>query len=192
MYYRIVRNIVFALVATQFSAAFADLNTGKEPEWMKYTRPGDGHKIFKGYEGNWKHTMKWWMKPGDKPEEHKGTNTNKWIMGGRFFQAEAKGKAMGQPFNGMGLTGYDTMKEQYQSVWIDNMGTTMVLATGKYDAATKTLKEEGTFADAMTGEKDKWFRTEWNLSDKKSYTYAMYTKDAEGKEFKSLEIIYTK
>lgn len=191
MYYQIVRNIVFALVAFQFSTAFADINN-KEPEWMKYTKPGEGHKIFKPLEGKWKHTMKWWAKPGDKAEEHTGTNTNKLILGGRFLQSEAKGKAMGQPFNGLGITGYDTLKEQYQSVWLDNMGTAMVLSTGTYDAATKTLKEEGSFSDAMTGEKNKTYRAEWSFAEKNKYTYAMFTKDTEGKEFKSLEIIYTK
>ena len=119
MYYRITKNLVIALLCTQFSMALADYTKeGGQPEWMKYTQPGEGHQIFKALEGKWKHTVKWWMNPTAKPEEHKGTNTNKLIMGGRFLQQDTKGKAMGQAFTGMGITGYNTMKQEYQSVWV--------------------------------------------------------------------------
>lgn len=163
---------------------------GQAPEWVKYTTPGEGHAIFKDLVGRWQATSKWWMDATAKPEEAKGTTVAKLIMDGRFLQQEFKSKMMGKPFTGMGLLGYDALKGEYQSTWIDNMSTALMTSKGTYDAATKTLKEQGTASDPMTGEKDKWYRAEWKFVDKNTHTYSMFTKGKDGQEFKSLEINY--
>lgn len=186
---KMLHSIVLSVLLVT-SAAFADFTTEGANDWKKYSTPGEQHKILKELSGNWKHTLKWWMKPGTNPEMHTGTNTNKMILGGRFLQQDAKGKAMGQPFQGVGLTGFDLLREEFQSVWLDNMSTSMMSSTGTYDAATKTIKETGTFSDAMTGEKNRWYRAEWKILDKNNYTYEMYVKGTDGAEFKSMEITY--
>ncbi len=176
-------------------SAFGDYQTntsnkGAAPEWIKNTVPGEGHKIFKDLVGTWKHTSKFWMDANAKPEESKGTSTSKLIMGGRFLQTDYKGTAMGKPFTGMGLLGFDSIKGEYQSTWVDSMSTALMTSTGTYDAATKTLTENGSSSCPMTGEKNKAFRGEWKFQDKNNYTYAMYANGTDGKEFKNLEIAY--
>lgn len=184
----------FALVA---SAAVADIPTdkpvtGNAPEWMKYTKPGEGQKMLSELTGRWNYTMKWWNTKDAKPEESKGTSTAKMILGGRFIQHDVTSKVMGQPFNGMGITGWDAFRNEYQSMWIDSMSTSMMTSAGTYDANTKTLKETGNMTDVMAGMKDRWFRTELTVKDKTNYTYAMFTKDTAGAEFKMMEIEYKK
>lgn len=165
---------------------------GTAPEWMKYTQPGEEHAKLKELEGKWAVSAEFLMDSGSKPETSKGSQTNKMIMGGRFLQSDHKGTAMGQPFNGMGLLGFDRVKGQYQSVWVDNMSTSLMSSSGAYDDSAKTITETGSFSCPMTGEKDKAYRAEWKFVDKNHYNYAMYTKDAAGKEFRSLFIQYTR
>lgn len=152
--------------------------------------PGAEHEVLKMFEGNWTVTSRSWMKPGDKAEESTGTSSLTWILGGRFLKQEFKGDWAGQPFEGLGFVGYDKMKKEYVSFWMDSMATGVFQATGQYDAATKTVKDSGTFSCPMTDEMNKWFRAEWKSVDKNKHVYSMYMKDEAGKEFRSMELTY--
>jgi hypothetical protein len=44
----------------------------------------------------------------------------------------------------------------------------------------------------MTGPLDKAFRNETKFKNKDKYTFSMFTKGADGKEFKSMEMEYTR
>ena len=158
--------------------------------WMKYATPSEGHKIFESLAGRWKHTIRWWTAPNTDPEISEGTNTNTLILGGRYLEQEAQGTAMGQSFEGRGISGFDNLTHEYQSVWIDNMGTGMMNSVGKYDAPTKTLTEQGTMDDCVTGDSKSPFRSVMKWADDKHYTYEMYTRAPDGKEFRSMEILY--
>jgi len=114
----------------------------------------------------------------------------KMIMGGRFLQQTVKGKAMGRPFEGMGLLGYDNLKKKFQSIWLDNMGTGMAQGTGNYDSVAQTLHETGEFSCPTAKDKMMTYRAEWKMMDKNHQTYTMWTKDADGKEFISMEMDY--
>lgn len=165
---------------------------GDSKEWMKLTQPSEGHKLFNDLVGKWTYTSKFWMKPDAKAEESKGTMTAKLAFGGRFLQQEVKGKMQGQKFEGMGLLGYDNVRQEYQTVWFDNMATGMMIGTGQYDAAAKLYKEEMVGSCPMTGDKQKATRSELKLIDKKRFTYEMFSKTVEGNEFKAMEITYQK
>ncbi len=166
------------------------VSTGEAPEWMKFTTPGENHKAMNDLTGKFSYTMRWWAKPDVKAEESKGTSTAKWIMNGRFVQQDVKGKAMGQAFNGMGITGYDNLKEEFQSVWFDDMSTGMMWGSGKMDPAGKTISQTGTTSDPMKGEKNAWYRTDLTVISKNEHKFEMYSKDTAGKEFKAMEIEY--
>jgi len=186
--------VVCALLAT--TAVRADLTNTETaaPEWLKNTLPNENHTVLKNFVGKWKNTAKFWMEPNAKAEEMTGTTNNTLIMGGRFLQTVHTGKATKtQPaFSGQGLLGYDVIRGEFQSTWIDNMNTALMFTTGKYNADTKTLTEEGTTSCPITGDKNKWFRAEWKVVDAKTYAYTMFSKSKEGTEYKSLEITYKK
>lgn len=174
------------------SAAAAPVMDEKMQEMMKYTMPGEQHKVLESLAGNWSYTMKWWMKADAPPEESQGTTENKMILGGRFLSQETRGTAMGQPFEGIGLTGYDLIKGEYSSVWLDNMSTGIMKTSAQYDATTKTFSEQGSVSCPMTGEKERSFRAVMKLVDNDHYSYEWHMNDEAGKEFKSMEISYSR
>lgn len=169
---------------------------GPTPEemkrWHEASTPNDNHKVLDVLTGEWSHSMRGWMAPDSEPMESTGTTSAKWILGGRFLQSEVRGMAMGQPFEGQNTVGYNNMKKQYDSVWLDNMSTGMMISTSKYDTATKTFSEKGSFSCPMTGDVDQPYRSEMKIADNDNYTYTMYSKDKDGKEFKSMEIKYSR
>ena len=96
------------------------------------------------------------------------------------------------PCEGIGFLGYTNLRQEYQSVWFDNMMTGMMVGTGEFDAATKTLTDEGDFSCPVTGETHRWYRTAWTVVDPDHTTYESYSRTPEGREFKSMEIRYTR
>ncbi len=159
-------------------------------KWQAYATPGDGHKIMWQLEGNWNYSLKYWTSPNAPPEESTGTNDVKWILGNRFLEMNVKGTSMGQPFEGMGILGYDNAKKEYTSTWIDTMGTGMMNATGSYDPGTKSMTEVGKFTDPMSGEQS--FKGITKFVDTDNFTYEMFISIPTGEEFLVMEINYTR
>ena len=155
--------------------------------------PSEGHKALGSLTGNWTYTAQWWMSPEAPPQSMTGVAINTLIFGGRFLKQEVRGQGEGQPpFEGMGFTGYDNIRKEYQSVWFDSMMTGMMVGAGQFDAATRTLTDQGDFSCPVTGESQRWFRTAWTVVDPNHTMYESYSRTPEGREFKSLEIHYTR
>ncbi|HXH75990.1 MAG TPA: DUF1579 domain-containing protein [Bacteriovoracaceae bacterium] len=191
--------IYLTLFSAFSSFAFAEDKVQADPKkaemmkkHMEYSTPGEEHKILADLAGNWNYTSRWWESPESKPEESKGSSKMKMILSGRFLQQDFKGKAMGQPFEGMGIIGYDKLKKEFNSIWLDSMGTGIMKAAGSYDQGTKTLSEKGQFTCPMNESGTAEYRAEWKMNDKNNTTYTMYSKGmtGEGPEFKTMEIIY--
>ncbi|MGE0764747.1 MAG: DUF1579 domain-containing protein [Bdellovibrionales bacterium] len=180
--------VLFTAVA--FAADPTTTTANTPPQWMKYTTPAEGHKAVKDLTGKFNYTMKWWASATATPELSKGTSRNKWVLGDRYLQQEVKGTAMGQPFNGIGFLAFDNFRGEYQSIWMDDMSTSILNTSGKMDPATKAITQTGTASDPMKGDKNAWFRTELKLIGKNEHIYEMYSKGTDGKEFKSMEINY--
>ncbi len=152
--------------------------------------PGADHAVLKPLEGEWTVTIRHWMKPGKKHEKSIGTSSNSWILDGRFLKQKYKGEWAGQPFEGMGFMGYDNVRKEYVSVWMDSMSTGIMQGSGQYDPTTRTIKSSGTFSCPLTGEKNMWYRDELKIVNDNKVIMNMYVKDPEGKEFRSMELVY--
>jgi hypothetical protein len=159
-------------------------------KYKEFSTPNENHKVLDPLVGDWDYSIKWWMSPDAKPEESKGTSNIKWIMGGRFIEQKVEGTSMGQPFEGVGLIGYDNEKKQYQSIWIDNMGTGIMKGSGNYDSSTKTLTDQGKFSCPAEGEKS--YRGVLKMIDNDNFTYEWYMPGPDGNEFRAMEIVYTR
>ncbi len=166
------------------------MDEAKMQEMMKMGAPNENHQKLEPIVGTWTSSSKWWMSAEAPAEESQGTSVNSWIMNGRFLKQEFKGEAMGKPFEGMNITGYDNLKGEYSSLWIDSMSTGMMTSSGHFNPEGTVYEESGSFACPMTGEKDRWFRSAMKLIDSGHYTYEMFMKDSDGKEFRGMEIIY--
>ncbi|MDZ4676715.1 MAG: DUF1579 domain-containing protein [Oligoflexia bacterium] len=195
------KNLFLLIMTVAMSVTAVAADTAKIPNdpkhqemmkaWTAYATPGAPHKILADMAGNWKYTSKWWESADGKPQESKGTSSMKMILGGRFLQHDTKGLAMGMPFEGMGLVGYDNIKNKYETIWLDNMGTGVMHGTGDFDAATKTLTDSGEFSCPMKKERKSTYRGEWKVIDKNNMTYTMHGPGmTDNKEFKMMEMTY--
>jgi len=157
--------------------------------YMKYATPGPEHEVLKSWAGNWKVVSKSWMAPGE-PQVSEGRVVRSMVLGGRYLQDEYKAILMGQPFEGMGITGYDLYKKEWVSFWIDTMGTGFLLARGKMDPSGKVMTMTATYDDPATGEK-KSIKEITKIVDANQQVFEMWESRG-GKEVKSMELTYTR
>ena len=156
---------------------------------MKAGTPGDAHKKLDAFTGSWTAKITSWMAPGAQPMTMEGTSEAKWTMGGRYLEDRFSGNYMGMPFEGLGFTGYDNVKKQYWSTWMDNMSTSMMTSSGNGDG--KSWSYVGTMSDPMTG-KDARVESKITVTDDDHHTIEMWGPGPDGKMFKSMEIVYTR
>lgn len=159
--------------------------------WMKYATPGEAHKKMAALEGTWTAKVTEWMAPGAPPSTSDGTAEFKMLLGGRYLQQIFSGTMMGQPFSGMGISGFDNAKKATRSIWVDSAGTGMMMMTGDWDAEGKTLTETGTMDDFMTG-KPMQVKGQMHVADNDHLSYEMWMSGPDGKMFKTVEIAYTR
>jgi len=154
--------------------------------YMKLAQPGEHHKRFGNFAGNWTVSGKSWMEPGKPPTEFSGTVEYTSLLGGRYLQSVHKGSFFGQPFEGRALDGYDNATHEYFSTWIDNFGTGVMVFRGTCEDPCKTLTETGEGFDPMQGKvvKSKEVTT---LVDPDTYRFEMYMV-GDGKDVKVMEL----
>ena len=158
------------------------------PEAMARMTPGPMHKKLDPLIGSWSATGKWRMTPDAPWQEFASTAERKWILDGRFVEERVKSQMMGQPFEGIGLIGYDNTRQEFTMVWVDSMSTGTWVSAGKLDGSKLTF--EGTFSDPMTGEKNVWSRSVLDMSAPQ-HTFKGFAKDAAGKEYVNMEMTAT-
>lgn len=158
--------------------------------WMKASTPGENHKLLEPMVGTFDAKVMMW-EPGAAPSESAGVSVNTWILGGRFVQQKFNGTYMGMPFEGVGFTGYDNVKKKFIGSWMDSMGTMMMVSVGTGDATGKVLTFECEMDDPMTGKPCK-IREVARVVDANKHVFEMFGPDPAGKEYKMMEITYTR
>ena len=158
--------------------------------WMAFMTPGEIHKMIASWSGTWKADMTVY-EPGKPPTKTTGTTVNKMILGGRFQESVNTSMMMGMPFEGHGTLGYNNATKMFESSWVDNMGTGVMKMTGSWDANTKSVTLTGLGVDpASMTEKEN--REIFTVVDDKTQTMSMYGPGPDGKEYKFLDITYTR
>jgi len=182
---------VCALATTLLSTSIHAQSESEMKAWMDYMTPGEAHKMMASWNGDWNGEITMWMAPGAPPEKSTGTCTNKMIMGGRYQVGTFSGSFSGMPFEGQSTLAYDNAKKKFISTWIDNMGTGVMILEGTWNPSSKTLTTKGSCVDPMTG-KDISVREVFTVVDDKTQKMEMFMTAAGGKEFKSMEILFTR
>jgi hypothetical protein len=159
--------------------------------WAKAATPGPQHKWLAGKVGKWDFAGKFWTDPSQPPTPSNGTAERTLMLGGRVVgEKVASPEMMGQPFEGYGLTGYDNVTQEYWGTWSDTMGTGLMVSKGKCDdKGACTFSAE--FVDAMTGKK-KTLRMASRDEGPDKEVHEFWEKGPDGKEFKSMELVYTR
>jgi hypothetical protein len=158
--------------------------------YKRLATPSEPHKQLASLAGSWTTQTKSWMEPGKPPMESTGACEEKILLDGRFLQQECTGQMMGQPFTGIGTTGYDNFTKKYVTTWIDSMGTGIFFMDGTASADGKTITLKGSHADPMEGTMK--HRAVWKLVDANTQIFEMYGAHGHGKEMKMMEITYTR
>lgn len=118
----------------------AETNTQAAPEFdmmaemAKLSTPGANHQALGIMVGQWNATTSFSMGPDAPAAEGTGVMTVKWVLGKRYIQSSFKSDFMGQPFEGIGYTGYDIAHEEYIGSWMDTMSTKITIVTGNEEA----------------------------------------------------------
>lgn len=159
--------------------------------WMEVATPGEAHKKLEPMVGTFEAKVKSTMDPSKPPEESTGTSENTWVLGGRFIEQKVTGSMMGQPFNGLGYSGYDNYKKKYVGTWMDSMGTMIMMMEGTMDSTGKTMTASGKMDDIMM-KKTVTVTSKTTVQDNDHHTYEMWCPGPDGKMMKMLEIHYTR
>jgi hypothetical protein len=113
--------------------------------------PGIGQKRLDEMVGTFKVTIRTWATPTSAPVNSSGVAIIGWVLGGRYLQSNISGFVGGQPFNGLGFTGYDNTAGVYQSTWMDNGSTGQVWYKGGFTPGSKSAVMKASVADPVTG-----------------------------------------
>jgi hypothetical protein len=175
--------------AAPASAAPSAEQQAKMEKMKQAMTPGPQHKALEPLAGKWNYTSRFWTEPNGQAQESTGTSDNEMIYGGRFLKESVKGTMMGEAFEGIAYTGYDNVAGEYTSVWIDSMATGLMKSSGTFDGQTMTLS--GTVSCPING-KNTPMRTELKIADNDHHTLSAYMPGPDGKEFKNMEMTYTR
>jgi hypothetical protein len=158
----------------------------------KAATPGPQHEMLKKMAGEWNAKVTSQMDPAQPPQVEQSTSTFTMLMDGRYCQEVTSGQMMGQPFSGMGLTGYDNVLGKYVSTWVDNMGTGIMTSIGTADASGKVITWSATMSDPVTGKPTKE-RMVTTITDDDHHTLEMWGTPPGGKkEMKMMTIEYAR
>ena len=161
---------------------------GAPPE-MAPPRPAPQHQELAKRVGTWDAVVESYMEPGAPPQTSRGSEINTMDASGLWLLTEFKGQFQDQPFEGHGVTGFDTAKKKYVGVWVDSYGTHMMTTEGTGDASGKiTMRGE---APGMDGKMERLKMVSESKADG-TCIMTMTHKGPDGKDVPAMRITYTK
>ena len=161
-------------------------------EWMKLATPGEHHKHLEYFVGKWKSKTKVWMGgPGTPAMESEGTSEVTWVLGGRFIMDQYKGTFMGQPQEGIALTGYDNFRNMYKTTFVSNMGTEMLTMTGMRHPKTGVFTFYGQMDEPMLKVTGRTVKYTYRIVDPDNYVFSIIDLHA-GDDYKVVEVTYAR
>ena len=162
---------------------------GVTPEQMQAMmakmQPAKQHAELAKQVGEWDADCEHYM-PGMPVEKSKGSAKVAMTMGGRYLREEFKGTVMGQPFDGIMLLGYDNNLNRYDSMWIDSMGTGMMVTHSKTDSPDELT---GNFYCPMV-QKEVTARLITKTVSNDEHVFEMHSPGPDGKEALMMRITY--
>ena len=159
-------------------------------KYMQAGTPGSEHEMLSQMVGTYEMTVKAWMDPNGEPMVSTGTAEREMILDGRVLQETVEADMMGQPFRGVGHSGYDNVTDMYWSTWADNMSTGLTMLEGTMDMESHTAVWEGTSPDPIAGKRTP-MKIEAHFADGKEVN-TFYMSGPGGEMVKSMEITYVK
>jgi len=158
--------------------------------WMKLAAPSDAHKHLDYFVGTWKTKTSMYMGgPGSTPMVSDGKSVVKWVLDGRFIMDTHEGTMMGQPYHGLGMTGYDNYRNLYYGSWCSNQGTNMLTMSGQRNPKTGVFTYYGEMDEPMLKVVGRMVKYVTTIKDKDHYTFDIIDLHA-GDDYKVISIDY--
>lgn len=158
--------------------------------YQKAGTPGAPHQQIAKAVGAYNLAIKSWHTPDGPPMAETGTATRTMALDGRVLVEDINATMMGQPFTGHGMHGYDNVTGKHWSTWNDSMSTGLMVSEGTCDAAG-ACTFTGSWNDPVKKSKvNSRMTTKWTSPT--TEVFEMYGPGKDGKEFKMMEITYTK
>ena len=151
--------------------------------------PGPAHRALAGLVGDWKAEVKCWCEPGGEAQVSQGRAKASLKFDGRFLEEDFHGEAMGRPFSGYTLMGYDNTKQSFTSVWISDTQTATFVSEGKGDNGYKVITLQGTSSCPVNGRME--VKSVLRVIGPDKHTFEMFDVTG-GKNVKTMEITYTR
>lgn len=161
------------------------LPPGVTPAMLAAMQPGPKHAELAKQVGEWDADCEMFM-PGMPVEKSKGSAKLTMVMGGRFLCEEFKGTMMGQPFEGLMLLGYDNNLKRYDSMWIDSMGTGMMVT---HSQGEDPAELSGSFYCPLV-KKEVTARLVTKTISNDEHVFEMHSPGPDGKEALMMRITY--
>ncbi len=159
--------------------------------WMAAGTPGEVHACFAEKEGSWQVHSTMWTDPEAPPTESEATCDAKMVLGGRYLQEQFVGTAMGMPFDGLGMLGYDNTTGVVTALWWDSMSTMTGVLTGVYEKIGDPLELTGSMVDAYTKDEIR-IRAVTTYVGKDEHRFEYYITMPGLPEMKNMEMVYTR
>lgn len=154
--------------------------------WMAANQPGPEHEVLQRMVGDWT-----WTSTSPMGESSEGTMHAESIFDGRYVLHHWNGSFGEMDFEGHGVDGYDTMKGEYVSGWIDNFSTGVMTSHGE---CTNDDCSESVSWSKSTGPDGKVHKSKshmaWDGAD--SFTMTMYMVPEEGDPVEQMTIVGTR
>ena len=198
---KIAGTVLTAVTVSLLAAPAPAQDKGKEPQmtaeqkaemeaYQKAGTPGPQHQELAASVGKYSIKSKSWHEPGGPTMEDSGTATRSMALDGRVLVEDVDCTMMGAPMTGHGMTGYDNVSGKYWSTWTDSMSTGIMVSQGICDAK-HNCTFTGTWNDAVKkGPMKARMTSRWTSPT--TEVWEMHGPGKGGKEFKMMEITYTK
>lgn len=144
----------------------------ERPGMPRPSTPGQDNAEFKQamrlLEGSWQISVKSFGAGGAEANANQmqGTSTRRWVLNQNILQEEVRssgsagmrgadgnfqvrepgqtrpGGSMTSNFEGHGMFGFDSQRDEFQHVWADSLNSKLSFSTGRYDERTRTFTFE--------------------------------------------------
>ena len=160
---------------------------------MSAAAPGPMHAHLATFAGEWSVAGKWRMEADGEWMPFEAQATSELVMGGRYLAESFNSDLMGVPFEGRAILGYDNLRHEYTSVWIDNMSTGTMVAAGSANEDGTVITLSGEHSDVMSGEAHEWFQLIYTAVSENENTFETLTKTTpDGEAWVSMALTYTR
>ena len=148
---------------------------------MKIAEPGPQHELLATMAGTWKQkSQHFGMDPTVAPQESQAVATYESILGGRYVIERLKGgmniDGHEMPFEGLGIYGYDNLKETHVFAWVDTRGTMIMTGEGTADESGRVITYYSEMPEEMGGK----MKSVLNIKSDDERTMEMYSPMPDG------------